>query len=135
MRYRAFLLAERFYPMPVAAPSPPPGDPWAELEWHNHPEAIDAVRRHPEGMTLEQIGKAMKITRERVRQIESGALRKLIDNVRRDVGTEVIEIGGHTFRCPDCERCGQAFVPRNGSERMCEVCIDGRGRRQPVRRH
>lgn len=107
---------------------PEPGDPWADLEWHEHLEAQIAVRRNPEGMTLEQIGALMNITRERVRQIEATALRKLI----HCTGAELINIGGHTLAVPDCERCGKAFVRITGSDRFCRECVTFRRRR---RRH
>ena len=35
------------------------------------------VEAHPHGATLEEVGAAMGISRERVRQIEEGAVRKL----------------------------------------------------------
>jgi predicted DNA-binding protein (UPF0251 family) len=125
MRFRAYLLVERFgrrrFPAPVAY-----SDPWAELEWHQHREAIEAVRLHPEGMTLEQIGTKMGITRERVRQIEGTALRKLIECT----GSEVIDIGQHTFAAPDCERCSRPFVRSTGSDRWCVECSKWRDSRR-----
>lgn len=126
MRFRAYLLVQS---TPVYRPPPlpePKFDPWADLEWHEHREAQEAVRRHPEGMTLEEIGNRMGITRERVRQIEGFALRKLIDCG----GTEVIDIGLHTYAVPDCEQCGLAFVRVMGSDRHCDECIAQRKRRR-----
>ena len=115
MRFRAYVLAAMAPPpMPIAEES----DPWIDLEWHQHPAAIRAVAQHPEGMTLEQIGRLMGVTRERVRQIESTALRKLIDCT----GAQVIEVGRHTFAIPDCERCSQPFIRRIGRDRHCEAC-------------
>lgn len=43
------------------------------------------------GRTLEQVGEAMGLVRERVRQIEVQALAKLL---RRGVGADAIETGG-----------------------------------------
>jgi hypothetical protein len=36
--------------------------------------ALGEVARHPEGLTLEEIGRALALTRERVRQLETKAL-------------------------------------------------------------
>lgn len=52
-------------------------DPWGELPWALHREAHEVVAAHPDGMTLEEIGDILGLTRERVRQIEASALRKL----------------------------------------------------------
>jgi hypothetical protein len=126
MRFRAYLLVNT---APVYRPPPLPEprfDPWADLEWHEHREAQDAVRLFPEGMTLEQIGSRMGITRERVRQIEGAALRKLIDCA----GTEVIDVGRHTYAVPDCEDCGLPFVRVMGSDRNCDECTAMRRRRR-----
>ena len=40
--------------------------------------ALDEIEKYPGGMTLEQIGKRMNITRERVRQIEASLRQKLV---------------------------------------------------------
>lgn len=93
-------------------------DPWSDLEWAQHVDAMSAVASHPEGMTLEQIGRFMGITRERVRQIEAGALRKL----KQAEGFSVLFCGEHALAIPDCERCGQPFVRTNGRDRRCEFC-------------
>lgn len=54
-----------------------PFDPWGDLPWAQHKEAKDVVAAHPDGMTLEEIGAVLGLTRERVRQIEATALVKL----------------------------------------------------------
>jgi len=100
-------------------------NPWLDLEWWQHPECIAVIRLHPEGMTLEQIGETMSITRERVRQIEAGALVKL----RSYGGSQVIDVGGYTVACPDCERCGQPFIRKVGRDRRCEGCQPTRHRK------
>jgi hypothetical protein len=93
-------------------------DPWSDLEWAEHVDAMQAVASHPEGMTLEQIGQHMGITRERVRQIEAGALRKL----KNADGFAVLICGDTSLAIPDCERCGQPFVRKTGRDRRCEDC-------------
>ena len=39
--------------------------------------ALDFVEDHPDGATLEEVGAALLLTRERVRQIEESALQKV----------------------------------------------------------
>jgi hypothetical protein len=46
--------------------------------------SLDAARA--DGMTLGDVGKRMGVTRERIRQIESGALRRLPQPIRRGLG-------------------------------------------------
>lgn len=41
--------------------------------------AVAFVNQHPDGATLEEVGNAFGLTRERVRQIEAVALRKLLE--------------------------------------------------------
>lgn len=50
--------------------------------------------RFKKDMTLEEVGKALDLTRERVRQIEQGALRKM----RRPCVTELVEDAGVLVR-------------------------------------
>ena len=38
---------------------------------------LDAVDDHPNGMTLEEVGEELGVTRERIRQIESRAMKKV----------------------------------------------------------
>lgn len=44
--------------------------------------AIEFVETHPGGGTLEEVGELMGLTRERIRQIEERALRKLVDRLK-----------------------------------------------------
>lgn len=69
-------------------------------------------------MTLEEIGACMGITRERVRQIEHSALKKLSENG----GTEVLWAGQHTIALPECKRCGDSFVRAYGRQILCSNC-------------
>jgi hypothetical protein len=53
--------------------------PWIECR-HNLMDqscVLDLVEEHPDGMTLEQIGERLKLTREAVRKIEAAVLAKL----------------------------------------------------------
>lgn len=104
-------------------------NPWTDLEWEQHPEAMRAVQEHPDGMTLEEIGRLMGVTRERVRQIEAQALRKLMAACGIEEGQEgdedgdgFAEIGGVPISIPSCRRCGDPFVRRSGRDSLCEFC-------------
>ena len=50
---------------------------WEMLAYEDDPWARQFVEAHPDGATLELVGEVLGITRERVRQIEEVALRKL----------------------------------------------------------
>jgi hypothetical protein len=50
---------------------------WSVLQWEDDPWAQTFVEEHPGGATLEEVAEVLGVTRERVRQIESKALRKL----------------------------------------------------------
>jgi len=55
-------------------------EPWPgfdTLAWADDALAQAVVAEHPDGMTLEEVGDLMGLTRERIRQIELTALRKL----------------------------------------------------------
>lgn len=77
-------------------------------------------------MTLEQIGACMNITRERVRQIEHSALRKL----RENNGSDISWLGALTIAIPECRRCGEPFVRATGRQEMCDVCDANRKRKR-----
>lgn len=81
---------KRGWPAEVAISLPPatridmdaePGGPmswtWDVLSWREDPWAQAFVRAHPEGGSLEEVGMALGVTRERVRQLEESALMKL----------------------------------------------------------
>jgi hypothetical protein len=59
----------------------PRGEPaswtWECLPWKDDPWAQAFVDVHPEGATLEDVGAMFGVTKERVRQIEAEAMRKL----------------------------------------------------------
>lgn len=79
-------------------------------------------------MTLEQIGAWMCITRERVRQIEKQALRKLL----RNTGDDIAWIGKRTMSIPECEICGEAYVRERGRQVLCPVCESTSKRKRPA---
>jgi hypothetical protein len=103
-------------------------DAWADLEWETHRDAQGAVQSHPFGMTLEEIGACMGITRERVRQIENSALSKL----RENTGGDVSWIGKLTMPTPNCKRCDEPFVRETGRQVMCKTCEATRRRKRPA---
>ena len=98
---------------------PRPFDPWADLEWEEHDEARRIVAENPDGMTLEEVGQVLGVTRERVRQIEAAALEKL----REGTGLgEAATLGAVTVALVECQRCGLLFV-RRGRLTLCELCL------------
>lgn len=127
--YLAFYRSQ--HPTPRRSHPKPAHNPWDELEWWQHPEAIRAVNEHPNGMTLEEIGRHMGITRERVRQVEATALRKL----KECSGDEVINVGRFAVAIPDCERCDQPYIRRNGRDRRCDLCEAKRRKNRRSRAH
>lgn len=50
---------------------------WQILDWEDDPWAQRFVEAHPGGATLDEVGQALGVERERVRQIEREALMKL----------------------------------------------------------
>lgn len=76
-------------------------------------------------MTLEEIGTAMGITRERVRQIEHSAIAKLSQNA----GGDIALVRGFTIPISEC-RCGENFVRGRGRQQMCDVCEKKRKKRR-----
>lgn len=84
------------------------------------------MAQNPAGMTLEQIGATMNITRERVRQIESTALRKISQNS----GSDITVFGGFTIAIPSCRKCGEPFIRAAGRQEMCAPCDAARKRKR-----
>lgn len=105
-------------------------DPWSDLEWEEHPDAQRVVRDNPAGMTLEQIGATMGITRERVRQIQQTAIDKLLQNT----GGDIAWLTGHASAVPipDCRKCGEPFVRMTGRQVLCAACEALRKRKRPM---
>lgn len=91
-------------------------DPWLDLEWEQHAEAREIVAKHPDGMTLEQVGNVLGVTRERVRQIEAIALGKLRTGLD---AAETVDSGEHTVAMTQCEECFE-FFPRVGRRKFCD---------------
>lgn len=95
-----------------------PFDPWSDLEWEEHFEAQCIVRDNPDGMTLEQVGEVLGVTRERVRQIEAQALEKL--KLGRDL-SDTVTVDGVTVAISICDRCDN-WYPRKGRTKNCPSC-------------
>lgn len=49
-----------------------------DMPWHLDAQSQEFVETHLSGATLEEIGEELGLTRERVRQLEESALRKLL---------------------------------------------------------
>jgi len=62
---------------PRAKPGAPHSWTWDALCWEDDEWAQTWVARHPGGATLEEVGDALGIVRERVRQVEEVAMLKL----------------------------------------------------------
>lgn len=105
-------------------------DPWRDLEWEEHDEARTIVADNPDGLTLEEVGKYLGVTRERVRQIEHQALQKL-ENQRGLA--ETVTLDGVTCAVQICERCDQWF-PRQGRAKICKECVEPKPRPKPKAR-
>jgi hypothetical protein len=87
------------------------------------------VTDHPAGMTLEEIGAYMGITRERVRQIEHSALRKLATNT----GSDITWMGNLTIGIPECRKCGEPFIRGTGRQELCAPCdAQRKKKRRPI---
>lgn len=107
-----------YKPQPLGKPIKINFDPWKHLEWEEHLRAMQVVRDHPSGMTLEEVGLEMGLTRERVRQIEADAFKKL--RTGEGLG-ESIEYGDYAFGLVKCNVCQEYFL-RDGSRTICESC-------------
>lgn len=96
-----------------------PYDPWLDLEWEEDELARGIVRENPAGMTLDDIGDHLGLTRERVRQIEVAALRTIRDE---RFGNGVVELDGFTFALVGCTGCAEPFVRVTGRQEVCPTC-------------
>jgi hypothetical protein len=96
-----------------------PFDPWLDLEWEEDALAQQLVAEEPDGMTLDAIGEHLDLTRERVRQIEQEALKKLRSP---ELGNDVVEFDGWSFAVLECLDCCSPFIRLNGRQELCESC-------------
>lgn len=93
-------------------------DPWRDLPWEQHEEARKVVKANPDGMTLEQIGSVLGLTRERVRQIETIALLKLKNG--ETIGQYMLNrSAGKVAWLVFCMKCQDYRTPVRGN---CESC-------------
>ncbi len=99
-------------------------DPWSDLEWGDHLEAQKIVEEHPDGMTLEEVGKVLGVTRERIRQIEVVAIKKLNEGTG---DFDPVQVEGITIPVGLCKKCGAGFV-RRGRSKVCEACTKPKDR-------
>jgi hypothetical protein len=81
---------------------PRPGSDTADLPYSQDVIAMTLVSRCPDGMCLEAIGEHLGLVRERVRQVEASALRKLRAALERE-GIEARDIGAWLASRPDTE--------------------------------
>lgn len=78
------------------------------------------VQENPDGMTLEEVGDVLGVTRERVRQIQEIAIDKLRRGREAGAG-ESVDFGRFAFALVECETCGEYFV-RDGAATLCPAC-------------
>jgi hypothetical protein len=52
---------------------------------------LDLVEQHPEGLTLEQVGRVLGVTRERVRQIEKSGVKRAVRRADPSIAEELVE--------------------------------------------
>ncbi len=97
------------------------------------------------GITLEEVGKIMNITRERTRQLEEEACTQLVRSGEADVLRDYVEQespqrtprriaqedGSVAYADKNCVRCGEKFTP--GGPRS-EYCAECKPKRYPERK-
>lgn len=91
-------------------------------DWEDDEEAQRLVEEHPDGMTLSEIGDALGITRERVRQIQEHALEKLARRCA-DFGIEPADLAAALAAKPVTEDYPEGFSFVGGSRRR-DVVIE-----------
>ncbi len=69
---------------PTIEPGAPRSWTWDALPWEADRWAQDWVKKHPGGASLQEVGNALGITREAVRQVEARVYSKLRKGVERD---------------------------------------------------
>lgn len=93
-------------------------DPWSDLSYEEHNEARAIVRENPDGMTLEEVGKVLGVTRERVRQIEVNALAKVADLLPFDS----FVIASIEYELQECPTCSTVFLKDGSGLEQCSKC-------------
>lgn len=77
------------------------------------------VEGNPDGMTLEQVGEVLGVTRERVRQIEVQAFAKLRDSI----GFDEFVIQEIIYELQECTTCSILFLKDGSGVEECATCF------------
>jgi hypothetical protein len=65
--------------------------PKLEVSELTHSCALDVAKENPDGITLEDLGKILMLTRERIRQIEARSLKKIGDELNEQMSPNEAE--------------------------------------------
>ncbi len=86
------------------------------------------VEGNPDGMTLEQVGEVLGVTRERVRQIEVQAFAKLRDSI----GFDEFVIQEIIYELQECTTCSILFLKDGSGVEECTSCFGSPEPEAPV---